>query len=595
MDDFFGNEKIGDIGFLSNLNRKLQYEYIQDVLFNKLKREERDLLCRDCFVRFLRLLFEQKKATDIFRELILFSGPLSVEELLVEEQWPYYSDISKVFVDELCRVLSSRYIRSKDFRGFFFERFLPLYPKVNKTADRVVRNKMLRQPPSGEWKQDKVAMELFKEVEKLPEIEWYLLLLYMDNIDEEGEYILSFPKSDYEKLVADNKEEFYYANSSENMKTVLRDIGVSEKLINDEKYWDDITVKYLAKRIGEIEDEEECSFSEAVMRYFDSAFGFAIDDSISQLLYINGIPDKAFFRPILDDFFNDDCVNLVIETYFKDQLIDRICRFHSNPEYADTEVTKYTIRNYILPEKNDTRSDLLGICHLILIEILLRMLRLVNKNYCKVNSELLFMEGQGSSKHVNHKYEALQERIATLKEQNDILNEENLKLQSVVREEISKESNEKSLLETYFEDNKKLKQQLDNSDEKIELLEKQLQQLTEYVQLMEQEENEAISSTSVQEINHWFVGKKIMFFICETGEYLVELKKQFPDCVIVNNETQSLDGVKADITVAMTKHMSHKLFFKQKSYCDATGTPLVYYNRRNIDGIKSEVHAKMMQ
>ena len=192
------------------------------------------------------------------------------------------------------------------------------------------------------------------------------------------------------------------------------------------------------------------------------------------------------------------------------------------------------------------------------------------------------------------KLEYLEQKNVSLKEMAHFYETENTQLKNQLKEQTSKEQKDKSFIEDTFEKNKVLQSQIEEKDKTIEDLKQKLDQYEEYLQAIEQNEDIDTSKVKQDVIDKWFSEKKIMFFTHEAGEYINNLKKEFPNCVIVNNETQSLDGVKADITVAMTKCMSHKLFFKQKSYAVATGADIIYYNQRNIENLKLVIYKQVL-
>ncbi len=568
----------------------IKNELDKKIRLRKLTKEELTMVIRISFVDFLNALKEKMPSAIV--DLLMFSGPFSKEELKYRETWNYYESIYDIMDEEVIRILSLRFLNNKTFQEFFFEKFLPLYPTAKQCMDLCVENELTEENLVSQNVNMKALEQIRKIVSRLDNDEASFLAVYSSYIDTEQKYFFRVLAEDYENVLDRLEKNDLYMKDIYRFFDVLENLGVEKKLLEDSDYWEKTIWEYSKQRIKELQEYYGKDLRELIKNLFLlPAKDVPADLSISYLLHRNGYPDNAFFsEKVLRQYWNEDALLGIAHAYYKTKFYNKLASFNKKEQFKNTSITKYTIKKYIFNEDGFNPSiELNEIFNYFAMDYMLQIIGSLSANIFKRVSEEIC--DNTFSMDASRKLEQLENKAVSLQELSDYYEKENIKLKKHLRENEEKDKKDKSFLSDHIDTIKKLQQEICEKEVKIEKLEQKLQQYEEYLQATENKDI-SISEQSVdnETLEKWCADKKIMFFTHEAGEYISNLKKEFPNCVIVNNETQSLDGVKADITVAMTKCMSHKLFFKQKSYAVATGAEIVYYNQRNIDALKRDIY-----
>ncbi len=569
-----------------------ELELITKAMHEKLTDDEYLLCQRIKYADFLNML--RSKMPSAIIDLLVFSGSFKTEEMQVET-WHYYSSIDDCIDDDIIRILSLRLANNKTFQDYFFNKFLPIYPNVKKFMDYCIANELTLE--NLLIKGTSVLTQLLKKAKSLSIEEYMLLEIYSTYIDPEHKYSFNIPTESYEEILEEQNENFLYALNNDNFLEMLEDTNVDEKLKNNKNFWDDMAAEYTHRRVVFLSDYYGENLKNVFIKKFlmPEESEISNDIIVSHLLYRYGFPDVSVFNERnLKNWWNEDELLGLIFTYYKDRFYDNVLSFNDREGFNDTSITKYTLKKYIFPIEDDMdpKRDVQEIFNYLIVDILLHSIAFLRTNLnIRITKEIVEKSGDIDAAR---KLEYLEQKNVSLKEMAHFYETENTQLKNQLKEQTSKEQKDKSFIEDTFEKNKVLQSQIEEKDKTIEDLKQKLDQYEEYLQAIEQNEDIDTSKVKQDVIDKWFSEKKIMFFTHEAGEYINNLKKEFPNCVIVNNETQSLDGVKADITVAMTKCMSHKLFFKQKSYAVATGADIIYYNQRNIENLKLVIYKQVL-
>ena len=563
----------------------------KNLRLRKLTKEELSMVRRINFVDFLNDIKE--KIPSAIVDLLVFSGPLNAKELTYRENWIFYKSIYDIMDEEVIRILSLRFLNSKTFQEFFFEKFLKLYPNAKKCMDLCVENELTEENFASLNINMKALEQVRKIASRLDNDEASFLAVYSSYIDVEQKYIFRILAEDYENVLDRLEKNDLYIEDMYQFYDVLESLEVEEKLLEDEEYWEKTIWAYSAQRIKALQEHYGKDLRELLKNQFLlPEKDVPAELNISHLLHRHGYPDNAFFsEKELRQYWNEDALLGIAHAYYKTKFCNKLVSFNKKDEFKDTSITKYTIKKYIFPNEDDFNPsiELNEIFNYFVMDYMLQIIGCLSANIFKKVSEEIC--NNTFSKDASRKLEQLENKAVSLQELSDYYEKENVKLKKQLQENKNKDKKDKSFLEDNVETNKKLQQEICEKEKRIEKLEQKLQQYEEYLQATENNDI-SISEQSVdnETLEKWYADKKLMFFTHEAGEYINSLKKEFPDCTIVDNETQALDGVKADITVAMTKSMSHKLFFKQKSFAAATGAKIVYFNQRNIEGLKRDIY-----
>ena len=571
-----------------------ELELITKAMHEKLTDDEYLLCQRIKYADFLNMLREKMPSAII--DLLIFSGSFEPEEEMRVETWHYYSSIDDCIDDDIIRILSLRLANNKTFQDYFFNKFLPIYPNVKRFMDYCIANELTLE--NLLIKSTSVLTQLLKKAKSLSREEYTLLEIYSTYIDPEHKYAFYIPTETYDEILEEQKENFLYALNNENFLEMLEDTNVDEKLKNNKNFWDDMAAEYTHRRMVFLSDYYGENLKNIFIKKFlmPEELEMSNDINVSNLLYRYGFPDVSFFNEKnLEAWWNEDKLLGLIFTYYKDRFYDNVLSFNDKEGFKDTSITKYTLKKYIFPIENDMdpKRDVQEMLTYLIIDILLNSIAFLRSNLnIRISKEIV---EKSDNTDATRKLEYLEQKNVSLKEMAHFYETENTLLKNQLKEQTSKKQKDKSFINETFEKNKVLQSQIEENNKTIEELQQKLVQYEEYLQATEQNEDIDTSEVKQDVLDKWFAEKKIMFFTHEAGEYINNLKKEFPDCIIVDNETQALDGVKADITVAMTKCMSHKLFFKQKSYAVATGAEIVYYNQRNIDNLKPVIYKQIFK
>lgn len=575
------------------------------IRFSKLTEEQQNLVKRMYFVDFLECI--KKTMPNCINELLRFSGSLEIYELEKREKWNRYENVIDEISTEVIRILSLRYLENEMLQKFFFDMFLPMFPNVKKIVDFCKKNKlmdeneMLFQPSKNA-----ASKEYYKKVKALSKLdsmiqiakpeENCLLGLYAAYIDKEQKSVLRMTYEEYHTLSSAMEEGFLGYDMHDSFYEVIKEFpNLDEKLINDYEFWKDTWSKYGNIRAKAIEDYYGKSLMEIMKEKFLTPMqeNLPADLNISYLLNRLGYPDKAFFsKEIFDYCWTTEELLEITYVYYKNKFLGHIASFNEIDGLENSLITKHTIKKYVLSlETNEINpiSDASDIFKLMCVNTCIRLIGSLNCSTIKMITDDICNKKNNSSKAMNSLNKIL-EKNNSLQNLVQLHKEENKQLKMQIAETISKENQDKSFAKELVESNKQLNVKLQEKEKEIAALEQKIAQYNEYLAMLEQEEyaDEKIDVDN-EKMQKWFIDKKIMFFMHGSGEYIDNLKKMFPNCVIVDKATQSIEGVIADVTVAMTKNLSHKLFFKQKAYCRDTSTKLVYFNGRNLDGLKEKI------
>lgn len=78
------------------------------------------------------------------------------------------------------------------------------------------------------------------------------------------------------------------------------------------------------------------------------------------------------------------------------------------------------------------------------------------------------------------------------------------------------------------------------------------------------------------------------FVLHSYPEFENMLKEAFPNCNIVNS-SDLFNYNNTDLTVFITRHLKHNMYYKIKSVCKANNVPFIHFSSTNIDMLKSEI------
>ena len=176
--------------------------------------------------------------------------------------------------------------------------------------------------------------------------------------------------------------------------------------------------------------------------------------------------------------------------------------------------------------------------------------------------------------------EQLGEKDERIKELEYCINKINKEKDELIDNKKSEEKIKKEYSEIYQESNEEIIRQYNKLQNKYNKLVEKYNNI---------EEKEEIKEVPIIE-NEIDINKRYGFVITDS-EFSERILEHFPNAVIVNDKTESIENI--ELIIFMTSYMGHPMYYKIKNKCKSSHIPYIHCNSKNIEIIKKIISINM--